>query len=58
MGRPYMDIPGFIVAAMQDAAEDQDVDISVLYYRWLGERQQDEGYIPDGELPPLDRDDE
>jgi hypothetical protein len=53
-----MDIPGFIVAAMQDAAEDQDVDISVLYYRWLGERLQDEGYIPDGELPPLDRDDE
>jgi hypothetical protein len=58
MGRPYIDIPGFIVAAMQDAAEDQGVDVSVLYYEWLGERLQDEGYIPDGELPPLGLNDE
>jgi len=54
MGRPYIDIPGFTIAAMQDAAEDQDVDVSVLYYHWLGEKLQEEGYIPDGKLPPLD----
>lgn len=58
MGRPYIDIPGFIIAAMQDAADDEDVEVSELYYQWLGERLQERGDLPDGELPPLNRDDE
>jgi hypothetical protein len=51
MGRPLIDIPDYVIGAMKDYANREEMDVDEAYTRLLVEKLQDEGILPPGDIP-------